>query len=71
MLHPSHAIAPRTFQPMTMGYSEYKALQALLFLSLPVICCVSQLIALKRSSDATEIARGEAGVGLTPSAPRT
>ncbi len=57
------------FYPLTMGYSEYKALQALLFLSLPVIWCVSQLIALKRSSDATEIARPEEGVGLTPSAP--
>ena len=33
-----------------MNYSEYKALQALFFFSLPVIWCIWQLIALKRSS---------------------
>ena len=33
-----------------MNYSEYKALQALLFFSLPVIWCIWQLIALSRSS---------------------
>jgi hypothetical protein len=37
-----------------MDYSQYKALQALLFFSLPVIWCIWQLIAMKRSS-------GEAG----------
>jgi hypothetical protein len=33
-----------------MDYSEYKALQALLFFSLPIIWGVWQLIVLKRSS---------------------
>ena len=67
MLHPSRAIAPQTLYPLTVDYSEYKALQALFFFSLPVIWCVWQLIALRRTSDATEIAgRGE-GVELTPS----
>jgi hypothetical protein len=33
-----------------MNYSEYKALQVLLFFSLPVIWCIGQLIALNRSS---------------------
>jgi hypothetical protein len=40
-----------------MDYSQYKGLQALLFFGLPVIWCVWQLIALKRSpvdADATE-----------------
>ena len=33
-----------------MNYSEYKALQVLLFFSLPVIWSIWQLIALNRSS---------------------
>jgi len=33
-----------------MDYSEYKALQALLFFGLPVVWCVWQLIALNRPS---------------------
>lgn len=33
-----------------MNYSEYKALQVLLFFSLPVIWCIWQLIALNRAS---------------------
>ena len=48
-----------------MDYSQYKALQALLFFSLPVIWCIWQLIALKRSSgeaDNPECAEGLAKV---------
>jgi len=37
-----------------MEYSEYKALQALLFFSLPIIWGLWQLIALKRSSGASD-----------------
>ena len=33
-----------------MDYSEYKALQALLFFGLPVVWCVWQLIVLNRPS---------------------
>ena len=53
-----------------MDYSEYKALQAPLVFSLPVIWCVWQLIALKRVPDATEASERQERVGLTPSAPR-
>ena len=45
-----HAAGTQTLYPSTMNYSEYKALQALLFFSLPVIWCIWQLIALNRSS---------------------
>jgi hypothetical protein len=51
-----------------MDYSQYKALQALLFFSLPVIWCVWHLIALKRTSDAADFPEREKGVGLTPPA---
>ena len=54
-----------------MDYSQYKALQALLFFSLPVIWCVWQLIALRRTSDAIETAGREKGVDPTPSTAAT
>jgi len=50
-----------------LDYSEYKALQALLFFSLPVIWCVWQLIALRRTSDSIETAGPGEGFDLTPS----
>ena len=71
MLTPSHAIGPQTLYPSTMDYSQYKGLQALLFFSLPVIWCVWQLIALKRSSgdaDVPQREQREQHVGLTPAA---
>ena len=45
-----------------MNYSEYKALQALFFFSLPVIWCIWQLIALKRSSGEADIPACEEGL---------
>ena len=53
-----------------MDYSQYKALQALLFFSLPVIWCVWQLIALKRTSGDAEVPQHEERGGLTPAASR-
>tara|TARA_B100000524_G_scaffold326990_1_gene210807 strand:+ start:2212 stop:2376 length:165 start_codon:yes stop_codon:yes gene_type:complete len=44
-----------------MDYSQHKALQALLFFSLPVIWCVWQLIGLKRTSDAADFPEREKG----------
>ena len=70
MLTPSHALTPQTLYPLTMDYSQYKALQALLFFSLPVIWCVWQLIALKRIPDAAEARERRERVGLTPTASR-
>ena len=45
-----------------MNYSEYKALQALLFFSLPVIWCIWQLIALNRSSGKADNPECEEGL---------
>ena len=45
-----------------MDYSQYKALQALLFFSLPVIWCTWQLIALKRSSGEADNPECEEGL---------
>ena len=45
-----------------MNYSEYKALQALFFFSLPVIWCIWQLIALKRSSGEADNPECEEGL---------
>ena len=53
-----------------MDYSQYKALQALLFFSLPVIWCVWQLIALKRVPDTAEAFEREERIGLAPEASR-
>ena len=53
-----------------MDYSQYKALQALLFFSLPVIWCVWQRIALKRVPDTTEAFEREERIGLAPEASR-
>jgi hypothetical protein len=51
-----------------MDYSQYKALQALFFFSLPVIWCVWQVFALKRISGDADAAQGGERVGLTPAA---
>lgn len=51
-----------------MDFTQYKALQALLFFSLPVIWCVWQLIALKRTSGGADVAQREEGVTLPPAA---
>jgi len=67
---PRHAAGTQTLYASTMNYSEYKALQALLFFSLPVIWCVWQLIALKRVPDTAEASERQERVGLTPTAPR-
>ena len=67
---PSHALATQTLYPLAMEYSQYKALQALLFFSLPVIWCVWQLIALKRAPEAAEARERQERVGLTPAASR-
>ena len=58
---------PKTLYPLTMDYSQCKALQALLFFSLPVIWCVWQLIVLRRTSDASDTAGREEGVDPSPS----
>lgn len=55
MLTPSNAIGPQTLYPTAMDYGQFKALQALLFFSLPIIWCVWQLIALKRSSSDADV----------------
>ena len=70
MLNLSHAMRPQNLYPVAMDYSQYKALQALLFFSLPVIWCVWQLIALKRVPDAAEARERQERVGLTPTASR-
>ena len=49
-----------------MDYSEFKALQALLFFGLPVIWCVWQLIALRRSSFDDDTPEQEETVSSTP-----
>ena len=66
MLTPSHVMGPKNLYPVAMDYSQYKALQALLFFSLPVIWCVWQLIALKRVPDAAEAPERQERGGLTP-----
>ena len=71
MLTASDAIEPQTLYPLIVDYSQYKALQALLFFSLPVIWCVWQLIALRRTSDATVTAGREEGVDPTPATAAT
>ena len=70
MLNLSDAMRPQTLYPFAMDYSQYKALQALLFFSLPVIWCVWQLIALKRTSGDAEVTQREERGGLKPSASR-
>ena len=70
MLNPSDAMRPQTLYPLAMDYSQYKALQALLFFSLPVIWCVWQLIALKRTSGCAEVTQREERGGLKPAASR-
>ena len=37
------------FYPSVMDYSEFKGLQALLFFGIPVVWCIWQLVALRRS----------------------
>ena len=54
---------------MAMDYSQYKALQPLLFFSLPIIWCIWQLIALKRTSGDADVPQREERVALTPAAP--
>ena len=68
MLTPSHALATQTLYPLAMDYSQYKALQALLFFSLPVIWCVWQLVALKRVPDTAEAHERQERIGLTRAA---
>ena len=70
MLNLSDAMRPQTLYPLAMDYSQYKALQALLFFSLPVIWCVWQLIALRRTSGDAEVTQREERGGLKPSASR-
>lgn len=59
---PRHAAGTQTLYASTMNYSEYKALQALLFFSLPVIWCIWQLIALNRSSGEADNPAREEGL---------
>ena len=66
MLTPSHAAAP-ALSLLAMDYSQYKALQALLFCSLPVIWCVWQLIVMRGTSYASGTAGRKEGVNLMPS----
>ena len=70
MLNLSHAMRPQNIYPVAMDYSQYKALQALLFFSLPVIWCVWQLIAMKRTSGDAEVPQREERGGLKPAASR-